>query len=259
MAEDRTAAAPPPAVVPATRPHRLLAVCAFYNEADYLPGLLENLDGKVDGLIALDDGSEDGSAGLVEGHPLVRRLLRRPPTSPHRFDEKANLRSLVEAVWETDAEWVVAVDADERLEDGFRARAEAAMARADAEGQRAFSVQMRELWNQPDLFRTDGVWGQKRPARLFRNDRSHEFDTQSLHCQWASLSARQNGRFPEADLVVYHLRMIRPESRAARRRRYELLDPEARWQTLGYAYLTDEDGIQLQRVPPDRDYHPRPA
>ena len=48
--------------------------------------------------------------------------------------------------------------------------------------------------------------------------------------------------------------MIRREDRLARRRRYELADPEARWQRVGYAYLTDERGVRLKKIDPRRGY-----
>ena len=50
--------------------------------------------------------------------------------------------------------------------------------------------------------------------------------------------------------------MMRAEDRAARRARYERLDPDRRWQSIGYAYLTDEAGIVLEQLPRGRDYHP---
>ena len=57
------------------------------------------------------------------------------------------------------------------------------------------------------------------------------------------------GRYPVADLEVYHLRMLEPADREARRRRYEALDPDAAFQPgLGYAYLTDEAGLRLRQV-----------
>ena len=49
--------------------------------------------------------------------------------------------------------------------------------------------------------------------------------------------------------------MIRPEDRRERRERYERLDPEARWQpNEGYAYLTDQRGLELSPVRRARGY-----
>ena len=55
--------------------------------------------------------------------------------------------------------------------------------------------------------------------------------------------------------MIYHLRMLEAADRAARRARYERLDPGATWQPdVGYAYLTDETGVRLRRVGARRGY-----
>jgi hypothetical protein len=48
--------------------------------------------------------------------------------------------------------------------------------------------------------------------------------------------------------------MLTDQDRAARRDRYKELDPDHRWQRLGYDYLTDETGLRLKQVEPDRDF-----
>ena len=118
-------------------------------------------------------------------------------------------------------------------------------------GLSAYAVRLRELWDAPDQYRSDGVWGRKGPARLFRLHRDAEVDAREPHASKAPLGVRAAW----ADLEVYHLRMIRPEDRRERRERYERLDPEARWQpNEGYAYLTDERGLELSPVRRARGY-----
>ncbi len=241
---------------PRARRPRILALLAFRNEMRFLPGYFENVARQVDGIVALDDGSIDGSTQLVASRPSVLQVLRSPSREPHCWDDSANHRRLVEAAWLHQPDWLLGVDADERLEIGFRRRADAAIERAEREGHAAYYVTVRELWNAPDTFRADGIWGQKRSARFFRARRDHEFHEQRLHCHWAPLNSREDGDFPVADLVIYHLRMLREEDRRARQARYRALDPERRWQPMGYDYMTDERGLQLERIPPGRSYRP---
>jgi hypothetical protein len=238
----------------AGRSVRLLAVTAVRDEAGFLPGLLRNLASQVDGIIALDDGSGDGSLRLLEECPRVLQVLRNPPGRPS-WDEPGNFRRLVAAALGHGAGWIIAVDADERLERDFRARAERVIRRGQRLGLRAFQVRIRECWDAPDRYRADGVWGLKWAPRFFRAQAGLQFDARPLHADKAPRQGKVFGVFPLADLFIYHLRMLRREDREARRRRYEALDPHARCQpALGYEYLTSESGLRLLRVPAARGY-----
>jgi glycosyltransferase involved in cell wall biosynthesis len=241
---------------PAERPPAvgLMALIAVRNEMQHLPELIANLARQVDGIVALDDGSTDGSVEFLESRSEVIELLRVPPQRP-RWDEVGNHWALVSASLRNGADWLISVDADHRLERDFRRRFELVVERGSRHGFTAYAVPVRELWGSPRTFRVDGIWGQKVRARLFQATEESQFDARPLHATKAPLQAAPGGRFPLADLEIYHLRMILPEDRWARRRRYEKLDPEERYQPgIGYAYLTDETGLRLQEIPPDRDY-----
>ncbi len=237
-------------------PPRILGLLAFHNEMRYLPGYFANVSPHVDGLIALDDRSTDGSGEFVAGQPNILELLRVSTDERQQWDESANHRMLVETAWRYQPDWLIAVDADERLERDFRRRALREIRRAERRGCTAYQVVLRELWNQPDTYRADGIWGDKRVARFFEARRDHEFDSRRLHGQWAPLNCRQRGTFPDADLIIYHLRMIHPRDRRARQARYQQLDPDRRWQAIGYDYLTDENGLHLEKLPRGREYRP---
>jgi hypothetical protein len=230
------------------RRSRLLALLAVRNDAPYLPGYLRNVGPQVDGIVAYDDGSTDGGAELLARSPEVLEVIRGAPDRA-AWDEVGNYRLVHAAALRHGAQWMLSLDADERVERGFRERAERAIRRGARLGLSAFAVRLRELWGSPDRYRCDGVWGRKRPARLFRALPDHQFDYRPLHGIKAPLQARVRGGFVCADLIVYHLRSLRPEDRVARRDRYRALDPEAQWQPgLGYDYLADERGLRLARV-----------
>ncbi len=145
----------------------------------------------------------------------------------------------------------MSIDADERVERDFRARAERVIRRGRILGRTGFSVRLRELWGSEERYRADGVWRQKWPSRLFRLRAGVAVDDQAVH---APKVPRAAGWVPRADLVVYHMRMIEPEDRVVRRRRYEELDPDASYQPRGYGYMTDERGLKLRPVPERRGF-----
>ena len=233
---------------------RLLATLMVRDEIRFLPGLLRNLAPQVDGIVALDDGSGDGGDRLLQASPLVLDLLRNPPDRPG-WDQPRNHRRVVEAALRQGAEWIIAVDADERLERDFRTRAERVIRRGRGLGLSAFGLRFLELWDSPRAYRADGIWGRKFQPRFFQARADHLFDERPLHCFRAPLQGKVDGAFPLADLIIYHLRMVRPEDRNGRRQRNERLDPEALCQPgIGYAYLTDETGLRLRPVPRRRGF-----
>ena len=111
----------------------------------FLPGYLASLAPNVDGIVALDDGSTDGSHELLQSSPHVLEVVRVPPDRP-RWDEVGNHRRLVQAALRHAPDWLVSVDADERVERDFRARAERVIHRGHRSGHSAYAVRLRELW-----------------------------------------------------------------------------------------------------------------
>ncbi len=233
---------------------RFLALLPIRNHARYLPGFIANVAPQVDGIIALDDGSTDGTVELLASRPEILEVIRNPPDRA-TWDEVGNHEKLLAGAARHRAEWLLSIDADERLECDFRIRCERVIRRGRLLGYTAYGVRLREMWDAPDQYRIDGVWGQKTVPRLYKLRPDHKLDRRALHGSKAPRQGRIDGRYPIADLNIYHLGMLTPELREARRRRYELLDPNARWQPkIGYAYLTDSSGLALRKVPEHRMY-----
>jgi glycosyltransferase involved in cell wall biosynthesis len=236
------------------RPIRLLALLAVRDDLGYLPGYIASVGPQTDGIVALDDGSSDGSAEFLESCEEVIELIRIPRDRA-AWDEVGNYRRLVEAGVRHGADWLVSLDADERVERQFRRRLEWVIARGRLLGLSSYQVRLRELWDSPDHYRTDGIWGEKIRARIFRARQQASFDDRPLHGLKVPLEESRVRRYPVADLELYHLRMMRPADRRARRERYELADPDSIWQPgIGYAYLTDENDLRTEPIDPERDY-----
>jgi hypothetical protein len=233
---------------------RLFAALAARNERELLPGWMRNVGPQVDGIVALDDGSTDGTGEWLATREEVVELIRVSPDRPI-WDEVANHKRLIEAACRHGAEWLVCVDADERLERGFRPRAEAVIRRGSRLGLDAYHLRLRDLWDSREHYRVDGIWATKRVGRLFRVRADVELDDRALHSAKAPLDARRVGwSLPVAAIELYHLGMLTPAQRSARREKYERLDPDHLWQSMGYRYLTDESGLRLRRIPARRAF-----
>ncbi len=235
----------------------VVALLQARDEERFLPTWLENVAPAVDGIIALDDGSTDTTADILAAHPKVVELIRRP--AGQAWDERANQMALVKAGRQHGAAWAFCIDADERIEKRLALDLPGLLAKADADGTLAYSLQLRELWNDRSHYRIDGPWKGRARYRLFRNDTRHtRFDPRPLHRHWMPLEIAANLATVGAHLphVLYHLRMISSRDRLARHQRYKLLDPDNRYQPQGYDYLIDETGVELAAVAAERDFLP---
>src|SRR5262245_14766703 len=94
----------------------LVCLVPVRNAADDLPGWFESVERFADAVIALDDGSTDGTRGILSGHPLVRRLLTNPVRHSYQgWDDGANRARLLSATAELSPGWGLWLDADERI------------------------------------------------------------------------------------------------------------------------------------------------
>lgn len=210
----------------ARRP-RLLVVYSFRYDAHLVPALIENTRPFADGWVALDDRA---GRGVFTNEPARRRVLL----------DRARAEG---------ADWVLAVDPDERLEASLAARLPDLLR---VPGPQAYSFALREMY-AVDRYRVDGIWGRKRQTRLFTLDGVADY-TMDLHSQWVPPGSPH--RIDHLDINLYHLKMISPARRAARRDLYNRLDPARQRQAIGYDYLADETGAAFEAIPVGRGYRP---
>ncbi len=99
----------------------LAAIILTYNEQQHLPDCLASVAWAPQ-VVVFDSGSTDGTLDLARA--AGARVLQRP------FDNYAGQRNAALAA--VDAEWVLFVDADERVTPGLASEVQAALARPEA-------------------------------------------------------------------------------------------------------------------------------
>lgn len=205
---------------------KLIALFSYRYDAHLVPDLIENIRPMVDGFAAFDDRN-----------------------SKEEFsDETLRRRALIDAAREMGSRWVIFIDPDERLErDAGRKISQLLVTNRPV----VFGFRLREMFDV-DAYRIDGYWGEKRVYRLFPLLEGQEFETQALHGSHHPLGYWRE----RTDINLYHLKMIAPARRTARRDLYNRLDPERRFQPMGYDYLADDRGAVLERIPDGREYRP---
>ncbi len=235
---------------------RLFALLVVKDEMRHLPDWFAANAPHVDAVLVFDDGSTDGSAEYVAAQPKVLEVVHRDRTRAPGWDETHTRRALYAAAGRHGADWLVAVDADQRLEEDFGRRARAQIVHLERRGITAAATICRDLWDAPDRVRVDGRWAEPYQARLFRWRADAVLDQRALHGHWAPIDARVCGSFAPTDLVIYHLSMIDRTDRERRFARYERIDPDHVHQPIGYGHLIDETGLCTEPLPAGRAYRP---
>ncbi len=238
----------------AGRATSIILLVQFHNERARLPEFFSNVLPHVDGIIGLDDGSDDGSGEYFEAQPKVLSVVYRPVRIPHEWDEPANRRELMRVASQYRPDWLLALDVDERLELDFRCRIQPYLRAAQWLGRTIVSQPLREMWDSLSTYRCDGIWNGKRRQRLFRWSAHHQVDPKAFHGTWTSVVRGASERALASPIPIYHLGMLTETMRQQRVEKYQALDPEHRFQPIGYAYLNCKDGLCLASVHPDQDF-----
>jgi len=207
---------------------KLAAMMIVRNEADrYLNFTIPSLMEFVDEIRVVDDASDDGTYEILRDLGCV---VRRNETSQFFVHEGRARNALFDWALEGEPTHIIAIDADEVVEDGKAARA-AVENNTSASG--IWTLGMTEIWraDEQSLYeRVDGQWGQRRVPVLFtaprvRTQRWNIAD-RALACgrePMAVAKAGIRGRVPMVS-ALYHLGWSCQSDREARFQRYMVHD-----------------------------------
>ena len=170
-----------------TRPLLSLAMIVR-DESKFLPGCLESVAGAVDEIVVVDTGSNDGTAAIASAHGCrVVNVAWRDDFSRARNE---SLR------WCT-GEWVLMLDADERLAPG-QADALRSCCRNPVASAYMLLVRSRSTLPTGDAVHVMPY------ARLFRNDPAFRFEG-TIHEQIAPSITRAGGTIVSSAILIEHL------------------------------------------------------
>jgi glycosyltransferase involved in cell wall biosynthesis len=89
---------------------RLVAAVRVYNEADFLQRWLDGMAKIADDIVAIDDGSADGSSEILKAHPAVSELHVK---KRGKHTDTKDHRRMTQMALDHGAEWISFLDADE--------------------------------------------------------------------------------------------------------------------------------------------------
>jgi glycosyltransferase involved in cell wall biosynthesis len=200
-----------------------------------LPGWLESVRRFADSVVALDDGSSDGTLEMLEAEPLVQVLLRhdRGDDGHAAWDDGANRRALVTAAAEIRPRWVMFLDADERLDPDDAAALRAWLASGETEDDRAYGFLVHRVTEDLASWDRAGLWA----YRLFAWRPGLELPAGRLHAVPVPVHIPAE-RYARTTVRIQHLGGATEERRRERYRKYREADPGGDWQT-DYAVLLE--------------------
>jgi glycosyltransferase involved in cell wall biosynthesis len=212
------------AALPTTSP-RLTCLLPVRNGAADLPGWFESVERFADSVVALDDGSTDGTAQLLGAHPLVEVLLSNEPRSSYRgWDDAANRNRLLAAAERTDPDWVLFLDADERLSADDAAALPRFLAREAVPGC-AYGMRVFGMLEDPGTYGRNGLW----VYRLFAFTPGQRLRPRRLHDVPVPADIPRS-HWVQTTLRIQHLGGSTAARRAARLEKYREADPDGRYQ-----------------------------
>ncbi|MBV9951645.1 MAG: glycosyltransferase [Acidimicrobiia bacterium] len=203
-------------------------------EAD-LPEWFASIERFADSVVALDDGSVDASAELLEAHPLVEVLLRNLPSDGHHsWNDSVNRNRLLEAAGALAPEWIISLDADEVIP---AADADALRAFVEHGAVPGFAYGFARRRVVGDLDHDGGH--EDRIYRLFAHRPGQRFPADRLHFTPVPTTI-PSSRWLATDLRVQHRCWLTPERQQLRRAKYRDADPDQRWgEPDGYGYMEE--------------------
>ncbi|MFN8594311.1 MAG: glycosyltransferase [Thermomicrobiales bacterium] len=205
--------------------HTIVCLLPVRNGEADLPGYLASVSRFADAVVALDDGSTDRTRELLRANPIVKRVLVNPPRPDYvGWDDAANRNRLLAAAAEFAPEWIISLDADERIPAD-----DAAVLREFLEMEAlpglAYGCKVFRMWQDLDRYDPEGLW----VYRLFAFAPGQRFPDQRLHFVPVPTSIPRE-RWVRTTIRIQHLAGLNEARRLARFEKYRQADPDNAFQ-----------------------------
>lgn len=203
---------------------KVICLLPVRNGAHDLPGYFASVARFADAVVALDDGSTDETRALLESHPLVASVLTNPVRPDYRgWNDSANRNRLLQAAEPLAPDWIISLDADERIDEGDGVALRAFL-ETDALPGMAYSFRWYTMVGDLDHALPDPIW----VHRLFAFAPGQRFPSQELHFAPIPTDIPRRA-YLRTTFRIQHLAGLSRERRLARYEKYRQADPDVRF------------------------------
>jgi len=250
-------------------PKTLFATYRVKNCAEDLKRSLAATAKFVDGIVVWCDNCTDGTAQIAADCDKVVRIIE----SDLPFNERRDRQAAIEVTKDYNPDWIVVVDGDEEPEENFTREKMEKLMHPPNPMILAYAFHFRNFWQSAEVFRTDGIIGNMKGPRMFRNLPNQYLSggtSIGLHCSSIPLIPMENVAW--TSLVFKHYGFKSVEACQAKYDFYQNLDDEkdtdligqddyshliskevtvARWQehnTLSFYCITNENKENLLQI-----------
>jgi glycosyltransferase involved in cell wall biosynthesis len=219
---------------------RLTLLLPVRNAADTLDSWLVDAAGVADEVIALDDGSTDGTLHILRAHPIVTTVLTNPVRDTYLgWDDRENRQRLIDAALTGDPSWLMFLDADERL-DSSDAQALRTFLDTEALAGFAYGFEVFRMEGDDRHFDPRAYW----IFRLFSSeDAGSRLPNQTLHFVPVP-SGIPLTKWLQTSIRIQHYGSVNDEHRQRRLEKYAEADPDDAF-TQSYVSLLVAPGTVL--------------
>lgn len=210
---------------PMASKNRVVCLLPVRNGEDDLPGYFESVSRFADAVVALDDGSCDGTFEVLSSNPLVSIVLRNRRRPDYKgWNDSDNRNRLLAAASTLCPDWIVWLDADERIDEADSA-ALLTLINEEARPNFVYCFEIHRMINDLNSYDASGLF----VCRLFAYDPSHRFPESRLHFPLAPVGIPPT-KWLYTSIRVQHIGGLTTRRRTARFLKYRECDPDREYQ-----------------------------
>lgn len=178
--------------------------------------------------------------------------MKYPESIP--WNDNANIFTNLIMAARMEADWYFVLDSDEDFDYRLQTKDDLKnlIAFAEKDNCTVINGPFREMWEKPDEYRSDGIWGRKTRIRIRKNWLKEEHVVIKNPLGYRLHSSVWGVNYPhkiyQSDYAIYHYGCYNEFMRQQRVNKYKQCDPNNVFQPMGYYYMLDYTNLETKKI-----------